>query len=84
MAAVHIDPMFPAKRKAALPPKDMQLLRKLVGPDKDAEELVEIARLLAPRVAVKRPRKVPPLVPGPNAVIRGKLARYDVYLRVEP
>ena len=81
VSAVHVDPMFPEKRKAALPPKDIQQLRRLVGADEDAEELVSVARRVAPRVAVKRPRKAPPLVLGPDATIQGKLARYDVYLQ---
>ena len=82
VSAVHVDPMFPEKRKAALPPKDIQQLRRLVGADADAVELLEIARRVAPRVAVKRPRRAPPLMLGPDASIEGKLARYDVYLRV--
>ncbi len=82
VSAVHVDPMFPRKRKAALPSKDIQQLRRLVGPDEDAAELVEVARRASPRVAVKRPRRAPPLVVDPDAAIEGKLARYDVYLRV--
>lgn len=81
VAAVHVDPMFPAKRKRALPPKDMQLLRGLVGEDLDAADLLQIACSVAPRVAVKRPRNAAPLHADPDAVIKGKLARYDVYLR---
>jgi 16S rRNA (guanine1516-N2)-methyltransferase len=81
VAAIHLDPMFPAKRKAALPPKDMQQLRSLVGEDLDSAELLAMACSVAPRVAVKRPRHAPALGGEPDAVIRGKLARYDVYLR---
>ena len=39
VSAVHVDPMFPEKRKTALPPKDIQQLRRLVGADEDAVEL---------------------------------------------
>ena len=81
VAAVHVDPMFPAKKKKALPPKNMQELRRLVGEDLDSCELLEAACAVAPRVAVKRPRTASPLLEGPEAVIRGKLVRYDVYLR---
>ena len=81
VAAVHLDPMFPAKRKKALPPKDMQQLRSLVGEDLDSADLLALACSLAPRVAVKRPRNAPTLGGEPDAVIRSKLARYDVYLR---
>jgi 16S rRNA (guanine1516-N2)-methyltransferase len=81
VAAVHVDPMFPAKKKKALPPKNMQELRRLVGEDLDSCELLETACSVAPRVAVKRPRTASPLLEGPETVIRGKLVRYDVYLR---
>jgi 16S rRNA (guanine1516-N2)-methyltransferase len=81
VAAVHVDPMFPPKRKKAAPKKGIQLLRQLVGDDHDAGELLSVAREVAARVAVKRPRHAPPLAEGPDAVIRSKLGRYDVYLR---
>jgi len=81
VSAVHVDPMFPPKRKNAAPKKGIQLLRQLVGDDHDAAELLTVAREVAARVAVKRPRHAPPLAEEPDAVIRSKLGRYDVYLR---
>ena len=83
IAAVHVDPMFPPKRKTAAPKKDIQLLRSLVGEDHDAAELLAVARAAAPRVAVKRSRHAEALAPEPDTVIRGKLGRYDVYLRTD-
>lgn len=79
--AVYVDPMFPPKRKAsALPPKPVQMLRRLVGDDADAAELLAIARQTArQRVVVKRPTHAKPLAPSPDASHEGKLVRYDVY-----
>ncbi|MBK4895663.1 class I SAM-dependent methyltransferase, partial [Klebsiella pneumoniae] len=53
----------------------------LVGPDLDADGLLEPARLLATkRVVVKRPDYAPPLanVATPNAVVT-KGHRFDIY-----
>jgi 16S rRNA (guanine1516-N2)-methyltransferase len=80
--AVYIDPMFPPKRrKSALPPKEMQILRRLVGEDEDAVAVFAAAMARARlRVVVKRPNYAPPLVPDPDFSKQGKLVRYDVYL----
>jgi 16S rRNA (guanine1516-N2)-methyltransferase len=79
---LYLDPMYPAKRKAsALPPKRIQLLRRLVGDDMDAPALFEAGRRAGvPRIVVKRPRHAEPIEPGPSFQSEGKLARYDVYL----
>ena len=80
--AVYIDPMYPAGRrlKTALPPLEIQLLRRLVGRESDAAALLRAALGTgARRVVVKRPPAAPAL-PGPLAASHaGKLARYDVY-----
>lgn len=53
---VYLDPMFPHKQKSALVKKEMRVFQSLVGPDLDADGLLEPARLLATkRVVVKRP-----------------------------
>jgi 16S rRNA (guanine1516-N2)-methyltransferase len=79
--AVYIDPMFPAKGKAALSKKEMRICRDLVGDDEDASELVGIARRVARRrVVVKRPPRATPLAPRPDLQYEGKQVRYDVYL----
>ncbi len=85
--AVYIDPMFPPKKKSALPKKEMQLLQMLLGKSSaDAESetvaLVEKARLVSPRVVVKRPAGAPPLGgAGSVAVVfKGESTRFDVYL----
>lgn len=78
---VYLDPMYPAKKKTALPKKELRICRKLVGDDPDAGELFDIARRTAKRrVVVKRHPLAPPLGPDPDLRFRGKLVRYDVYL----
>lgn len=79
---VLLDPMFPAKRKPdAKPPKAMQALAAVVGPDSDADALLVPALHIAlQRVVVKRPRQAPPLGDlKPSWTIEGKLLRFDVY-----
>ena len=75
--------MFPLKRReSALAKRPLRLLRELVGTDADSQELLAVARAVARRrVVVKRPDHTPPLAPGPQDSYRGKLVRYDVYLR---
>lgn len=83
--AVYIDPMFPPKRRAsALPRKEIQLLRKLVGDDHDADELFAAAMDVSrQRVVVKRPHHAPPLGNRPPLHFAGKLVRYDVHFTNE-
>ncbi len=82
---VTLDPMFPERKGAALPSKGMQALRQLVGagllPEEEAE-LLELARHVAPRVVVKRPRRAPPFG-GVEARSRrlGRSCRFDIYGR---
>ncbi len=77
---VYIDPMYPPKKGAALPKKEMRICRRLVGDDRDAAELLTIARQVARRrIVIKRPRHAPPLAPQPLIQFTGKQVRYDVY-----
>lgn len=78
---VYLDPMFPHKQKSALVKKEMRVFQSLVGPDNDADGLLEPARNLArKRVVVKRPDYAPPLadVATQNAVVT-KGHRFDIY-----
>jgi len=74
--------MFPqTQRHTALARKSQQLLRVLAGDDRDAQQLVNIAREKAlRRVVVKRPRHAAPLAANPDGCFRGRSIRYDVYL----
>jgi 16S rRNA (guanine1516-N2)-methyltransferase len=81
---VYLDPMYPRPRRSkALPRRELQVLRQLLGEEEDAAKIVEAARLLSARVVVKRPHRAPPLVPGVNFEIETKLVRFDVYVNAE-
>lgn len=76
---VYIDPMHPQRRKSALVKKDMQALQMLIGPDKDALELISLARgFVKERVVVKWPQNSASLL-KPNYSIQGKTVRFDIY-----
>ncbi|MBL6751590.1 MAG: class I SAM-dependent methyltransferase [Nevskia sp.] len=79
---VYLDPMYPDDGKAALPSKEMQILRDLAGGDPDADRLLAPARACARRrVVVKRPLKAPWLDgAAPDLSLRGTQLRFDVYL----
>jgi 16S rRNA (guanine1516-N2)-methyltransferase len=79
---IFLDPMFPqTQRHTALARKSQQLLRVLAGDDRDAQQLVNIARENAlRRVVVKRPRHAVPLAANPDSCFKGRSIRYDVYL----
>ncbi len=79
---VYLDPMFPESKKTALPNKEMQILRSILGHQgDDVEELLELSVKLAKnRVLVKRPIKSPPIKARPDSVFEGKSFRIDMYL----
>ena len=76
----YLDPMFPPRRKHALPDQSMQLLRELAEPDGlGLAERLEQARAAArQRVVVKR-RIHDPAVGRPAWQLRGGRIRFDVY-----
>jgi 16S rRNA (guanine1516-N2)-methyltransferase len=77
---VYLDPMFPPKKKSAEVKKEMRVLRRVVGDDPDAAELLDVARRVARRhVVVKRMRLATPLGPDPTRTYPGQSTRYDVY-----
>jgi 16S rRNA (guanine1516-N2)-methyltransferase len=80
--AIYLDPMFPHKKKSALVKKEMRLFQHLLGPDDDADRLLEPAIQLAQkRVVVKRPDYAPFLADKkPSMQIKSKKHRFDVYL----
>jgi len=83
--AVLIDPMFPAGR-TALGRGELQLLRRIVGEDEDADELLAVALAVARRrVVVKRPARASPLAGrAPHLSSRGASTRFDVYFIGRP
>lgn len=77
---IYLDPMFGGQRSSALPKWELQALQAIVGDDEDTDQLLTIARQRARRrVVVKRHPRAPKLAP-PSLQVRGKRARFDVYL----
>ncbi|SEI54464.1 16S rRNA (guanine1516-N2)-methyltransferase [Allopseudospirillum japonicum] len=80
---IYLDPMFPHRDKSAAVKKEMQLFQHLVGPDIDADALLEPALDLAEyRVVVKRPRHAPCLAARtPEMQLKGQSCRFDIYIK---
>ncbi|MFZ3231282.1 MAG: class I SAM-dependent methyltransferase [Pseudobdellovibrio sp.] len=78
---IYFDPMFPEKKKSALPKQEMVLFRNLVGSDDDAADVIETVfkTKKAKRLVIKRPIKASLLFEKPQNQILGKLIRFDVY-----
>lgn len=77
---IYYDPMYPEKKKSALPRKEMQIFKEIVGPDTDSEKFLEFARSIAlDRVVVKRSLQASKIKSDVNAVYEGKTTRYDMY-----
>jgi len=80
--AIFFDPMYPHKKKTALPKQEMVVFRELVGHDEDAARvLIEALKWPVSRVVVKRPLGAEELLPGVRHAFEGKVVRYDVYMR---
>ena len=82
-SAIYYDPMYPeeGKKKSALPRKEMQVFRELVGKDTDEEDVYTWAKSSGvKRFVVKRGVKSPTLRAKPSAQYIGKSARYDLYI----
>ncbi|HMM46073.1 MAG TPA: class I SAM-dependent methyltransferase [Candidatus Macondimonas sp.] len=79
---VYLDPMYPADPRSALPGREMQYLRRLLGDTPPDPELLPAAcRAARQRVVVKRPAAAPPLsAMAPSHAIRMGGTRFDVYL----
>ncbi len=80
---IYLDPMYPDTGAAALPSKEMQILRDLTGGDADADLLLTPALECAYlRVVVKRPSSAPWLSgEEPSMSLAGSQLRFDVYLK---
>ncbi|OUR95324.1 hypothetical protein A9Q84_15925 [Halobacteriovorax marinus] len=79
----YYDPMYPeeGKKKTALPRKEMQVFRELVGRDEDIEDVFDWAkRSGVKRFVIKRGVKSPTLKSKPSSQFVGKTARYDLYV----
>jgi 16S rRNA (guanine1516-N2)-methyltransferase len=77
---IYIDPMHPERSKSALVKKKMHILQEMIGPDEDALELIQLARMrVKQKVVVKWPQKSKPLLPT-HACIEGRTVRFDIYV----
>ena len=76
----YLDPMFPARRKTALPGKRMQYLRDVAWQgDTPLSRQIQLAQRAArDRVVVKRRARQPPVL-APGWRFRGRRVRFDVY-----
>jgi 16S rRNA (guanine1516-N2)-methyltransferase len=77
---IYLDPMFPARRKKALPGKRMQYLSELLaGATVFDPQIIPLAQQCArSRVVLKRRLKDPALL-RPDWSLKGRAVRYDVY-----
>lgn len=76
----YFDPMYPEKKKSALPRQEMVIFRELVGADADAQGTLQLAVQKGfVRTAVKRPLKAEVLLESPDFQLSSKLVRYDIY-----
>lgn len=82
--AIYIDPMYPEKKKAALPKKDMQVLQTMSPPTGEAEieRWLNLSLELAQgRVVVKRPTWSE-AIPSKEGIVHSyesKSVRFDMY-----
>lgn len=77
---IYYDPMYPDKKKSALPRKEMQIFKNIVGSDDDCKSTLAWALKMAKeRVVVKRAPGAPPIKENPTASFTGKSVRYDMY-----
>ncbi|MDP1602396.1 MAG: class I SAM-dependent methyltransferase [Legionella sp.] len=75
---IYIDPMHPARQKAALVKKDLQILQQLIDIDDDVLSLIHLAQTRAKKVVVKWPQQLSPLL-KPMSSVDGKTVRFDIY-----
>jgi 16S rRNA (guanine1516-N2)-methyltransferase len=77
---IYYDPMYPSKKKSALPRKEMRIFKEMVGEDLDSQDFLEWAMKTATeRVVIKRPLEADPVREKPTASYTGKSTRYDMY-----
>ncbi len=80
-SVIYLDPMFPAREKAARVKKNRFLLQYLHGDQGAGDGLLPLALSLAAKVVVKRPRLARPLEElQPAASLTGKTSRFDIYV----
>ena len=77
---IYYDPMYPTKKKSALPRKEMRIFKDMVGEDLDSIDFLDWAlKTATERVVIKRPLEAMPIKENPTASYTGKSTRYDMY-----
>ena len=81
---VYLDPMYPHRKNTAASPREITLLREIVGmgptdPLADSRMLKTAMRYALFRVVVKRPHYAPSLGGGKVGEIHSKQVRFDIY-----
>ena len=82
--AIYLDPMYPEGRKKSVKvSRPLKVIRELAGDDPDSADLLQTAlRSTARRIVVKRPVYAAPLCLRVLAgSLKGKMVRYDIYVR---
>lgn len=78
---IYLDPMFPQRKKQALPNRGMQHLQVLSQQlPVDLMEVISFARTRAERRVVVKRRSKDPVIERPEFQLKGKAVRFDVYL----
>lgn len=78
---VFLDPMFPARRKKALPNLGLQHLRSLAGgEDIDLPACLDLAKQRANLRVVFKRRLKDPIIGKPSHQLKGQAVRFDVYV----
>ena len=79
---IYLDPMFPARRKKALPNISAQVLRLLTEEQRaDDAGLLRCALDTGTRRVVLKRRLKDPVLLSPSSQVRGRTVRFDVYVR---
>lgn len=83
---IYYDPMYPEKKKSALPRKEMQAFRQLVGEDDDAQDIRQLCfRSKINRFVMKRPlrssEKEKKEVGFAEHLLKGTTIQYQVFIR---
>lgn len=77
---IYLDPMFPARKKGALPNKRLQWLAELcVDHELNETELVRLAQQRARSTVVLKRRRKDPVLEQPQRQVLGSAVRYDLY-----
>ncbi len=80
---IYLDPMYPETKKSSQPKKEMQFLRKLLGPDDNLAKLIETARAVAKKKVILKnsPRANLNLIAklSPKHSLESKGVRFDIF-----